>query len=1456
MADDLSNVKIIIEINGQEVKADIESIKVAFKGVDTEIEKAKKSAAGLDDEVKKTGKDSKKVKDEVNLLAKEIDKTLGSSRKLSSSWGRFAVVANQSLELIRKIQWLSRGISAPFEASGQFEQYRTVLKNLLGDQEEANARFKEMVDFAAKTPFNVPGIVEAGNQLQALGRYSLDLIRDLGDLAAASGRDVQLAVNAYTNLVTGRTGMAIKQFRMMLISTDDWVRQTGKQVLKTGAGVKASVSEMLDALPKLIREKNFAGLMDQQSKTLMGRISNLQDIWQQLMASIGDEFLEKAKSTVTWLSDEIIPAIKDNLFVIKNAFNDLAIFIAGVFVVKIAGGITKTISVIRLLYATSLPALSASIVKNTQAIENGSKSVGHFRLGLEKLVYFIRTNPIVALATAIGAITLAVLEYNKIMRKSAEEVYNDAMAEEKMNKERIDAKLNARDQAQSNYELLKSYEDLKNKGTSRTADENERYKATVQAIARAYPDAVDGTGQFSDALLDSQSKINSTKEAIQSLTGELIKLNQEQQKYVKNSAIAQGEMIKQQLKESAGSLYLETQPGVVKLTAPIQNFIDDLVDRERLIITKGVKEFNVEDLIKVIEGIKTPEEIDKVITKYNEWEEKVKSQFKEVGGEKLLDFKNKFDDLLKNKKVQIDIDLNPDKERLLEKVRGNVEIIKEQYKDNLPKQIAEVNKLIDEFGRYTDSATVKYKKFEEGVDKKTGASIFEKVQKQEDILLRRKTGIGDKGITDQERAGVMTLLSNELRVLEQVQTDADRISKSMETEAEKNRKKALAELKSDWEKLTKEFKEESDKVSSSTELSSEDKIIKSKELYKKYYADIITFSKKFQTEYLDIFYGKGATAQRGDEQNLFYQIYKENKTIRENELKDWQGYVDEVNKILEFKINTSGFSDHVAELGLQQLERLYSIFKSEMKNKPEDLWLPEEFEFQNKMIQMIKDAKAKVYQRKILQFTVDFKFDVKDSDKALFKGMDALRDAGKNLPIEYFKQLQERIEADINATYDFKKALLSFEYPTTYGPEGEIINAKRQIAETENEIKRLQSLATVYKQTVEELRKPMQGEGSTVKSISLSGGKKQTGLEKLGAESKGLSKLQSEESQFIPGVTEEEKAAMTEREQMLQNYLLLLEQVYGQISDLTHENDINEIEVERQKWESKLDIANEFADQVSSIFAGLYQMSAESARNEVDAWLEAYNDTLDIQEKQSQNYARTTAQQESIKEKYDKKRQDADDKASELYKKKAKTAFDLNKAASIAQATINIAQGITAAWKNPTLAPFLIPLIVAAGAVQIALIAKQEFPGYSEGGYTGSGSKNEPAGIVHKGEYVMDAETTQKYRPLFEYLSKERKRSGRKYATGGYVNSTLYDLLGFKSLSLGNVVDVNRDYYLRSVSREGNNKDLVQAVTSMHETLSYYLKNPVPSAAYLDNNQARMVASRGISGIRKRKLRN
>jgi SLT domain-containing protein len=55
---------------------------------------------------------------------------------------------------------------------------------------------------------------------------------------------------------------------------------------------------------------------------------------------------------------------------------------------------------------------------------------------------------------------------------------------------------------------------------------------------------------------------------------------------------------------------------------------------------------------------------------------------------------------------------------------------------------------------------------------------------------------------------------------------------------------------------------------------------------------------------------------------------------------------------------------------------------------------------------------------------------------------------------------------------------------------------------------------------------------------------------------------------------------------------------------------------------------------------------------------------------------------------------------------------------------------------------------------------------FAAGGYPGDGGKYEPAGVVHRGEFVVDKERTQQYRPLLEAM---QMGSVPGYASGGYV---------------------------------------------------------------------------------------
>lgn len=110
----------------------------------------------------------------------------------------------------------------------------------------------------------------------------------------------------------------------------------------------------------------------------------------------------------------------------------------------------------------------------------------------------------------------------------------------------------------------------------------------------------------------------------------------------------------------------------------------------------------------------------------------------------------------------------------------------------------------------------------------------------------------------------------------------------------------------------------------------------------------------------------------------------------------------------------------------------------------------------------------------------------------------------------------------------------------------------------------------------------------------------------------------------------------------------------------------------------------------------------------------------------------------------------------------AKKQFAMQVIQAVAQTATNALNAYGSAAQVPVigyiLAPIAAAMAVAAGALQIATIKKQqqasEAQGYAEGGFTPAGRRDEVAGVVHKGEWVASQRLVNnpRVRPLLEAL--------------------------------------------------------------------------------------------------------
>lgn len=93
-----------------------------------------------------------------------------------------------------------------------------------------------------------------------------------------------------------------------------------------------------------------------------------------------------------------------------------------------------------------------------------------------------------------------------------------------------------------------------------------------------------------------------------------------------------------------------------------------------------------------------------------------------------------------------------------------------------------------------------------------------------------------------------------------------------------------------------------------------------------------------------------------------------------------------------------------------------------------------------------------------------------------------------------------------------------------------------------------------------------------------------------------------------------------------------------------------------------------------------------------------------------------------------------------------KAAFVTQKAFALAQAAVQLPMAMAQALSSQPFPYNLAAMASVAGlmATITSSISSAAAVGFASGGYTGSGGKYQPAGIVHKGEYVFDQESTNR----------------------------------------------------------------------------------------------------------------
>ncbi|MBQ6747011.1 MAG: tape measure protein [Bacteroidaceae bacterium] len=200
------------------------------------------------------------------------------------------------------------------QVRGQFQQLEIAFGTMLGNEQKAKALMDQMIDTAAHTPFDLMGVASGAKQLLAYGEAA-DKVNDtlvrLGNIASGLSIPLNDIVYLYgTTMVQGRLyAQDVRQFTGRGIPL---VKELAKMYGVTAEEINNMVSAGKIGFPdveKVINSLTDAGgqfynLMEKQSASLTGMISNLEDAWDGMLNDIGtsnQDVFAGAISSATYL---------------------------------------------------------------------------------------------------------------------------------------------------------------------------------------------------------------------------------------------------------------------------------------------------------------------------------------------------------------------------------------------------------------------------------------------------------------------------------------------------------------------------------------------------------------------------------------------------------------------------------------------------------------------------------------------------------------------------------------------------------------------------------------------------------------------------------------------------------------------------------------------------------------------------------------------------------------------------------------------------------------------------------------------------------------------------------------------------------------------------------------------------------------------------------------------------
>lgn len=217
-----------------------------------------------------------------------------------------------------------------FNVRSQFQQLEISFTTMLGSEQRAGTLMNQLVQTAAKTPFDMSSITNGAKQLLAYGtavNEVNDILVHLGDISAGLNVPLNDLVYLYgTTMSQGR--MYTMDLRQFMGRGIPMAEELGKIMGKTTQEVQQAVTDgkvgadlVKKAIINMTEEGGkFGGLMEKQSTTLQGKWSNIGDSVDQMFNELG-----KKSQGIFGTGLDLISSLVDNWETVVKVIGSAAV---------------------------------------------------------------------------------------------------------------------------------------------------------------------------------------------------------------------------------------------------------------------------------------------------------------------------------------------------------------------------------------------------------------------------------------------------------------------------------------------------------------------------------------------------------------------------------------------------------------------------------------------------------------------------------------------------------------------------------------------------------------------------------------------------------------------------------------------------------------------------------------------------------------------------------------------------------------------------------------------------------------------------------------------------------------------------------------------------------------------------------------------------------------------------